>query len=104
MPVEPLAGRQTSQPKNRNSLPKETENAEACKERGFSMTPAARLWNVRRAWMAPWLNESQKSDRIRPGSLRARDFEREREDEHERERAIRFATAFSSPETGGIIR
>jgi hypothetical protein len=42
-------------------LPKETKNAKAFKELGFSMTPAARLWNVRRAWMSPRLNESQKT-------------------------------------------
>jgi hypothetical protein len=42
-------------------LPKETENAKAFKEPGFSMTPAARLWNVGRAWMSPWPNESQKA-------------------------------------------
>jgi hypothetical protein len=42
-------------------LPKDTENAKALKELGFSMTSAARLWNVRRAWMFPWLNESQKA-------------------------------------------
>jgi hypothetical protein len=38
-----------------------------------------------------------KSDRIRSGSLHARDFEHEHEHEDERERGIRFATVFSSP-------
>jgi hypothetical protein len=31
------------------------------KELDTSMTPAAQPWNVRRAWMPPWLNESQRA-------------------------------------------
>jgi hypothetical protein len=40
--------------------PKETENAKAPEEPNTSMTLAAQPWNVRRAWMPPWLNESQR--------------------------------------------
>jgi len=35
--------------------------SKAFKELGFSMTPAARLCNARRAWMSPWLSESQEA-------------------------------------------
>ena len=41
--------------------PKETENARAPKELDTSMTPAAQPWNVQRAWMPRWLNESQRA-------------------------------------------
>jgi hypothetical protein len=41
------------------------------------MTPAARLWNVRRAWMSPWLNESQKAIASVLAVFTLRDFEQE---------------------------
>ena len=41
--------------------PKEMENARGANEPDTSMTPAAQPWNARRAWMPPWLNESQRA-------------------------------------------
>jgi hypothetical protein len=74
-------------------LPKETENAKAFKELRFFDDARGSAVEYATCLDVSVAKRITKSDRIRSGSLRARDFKHDHV--HERERGIRFATAFN---------